>query len=142
LLTPRRLVGDGLGDGEAVVADIEAAAVSFGWLSPVGEEGFRGAGSWCRRHVRRAKMRGGRGMFSGDGERRMAGNGVAANLRCGGACGGEEEGVRARESAKGQPHRLLGRIYRVRRGRGATAGGYGHQCHGGRRLQDIQEEGS
>jgi hypothetical protein len=32
-------------------------------------------------------------MFTNNGERRMAGNGAAADLWCGGACGGEEEGV-------------------------------------------------
>jgi hypothetical protein len=49
-------------------------------------------------------------MFTGDEERRMAGNGAVADLRCGDACGDEEEGVRARESAKGQPQGLSGRI--------------------------------
>jgi hypothetical protein len=81
-------------------------------------------------------------MFSGNRERQMACNGVAANLRCDDMCGGEEEGVRERESAKGQPQGLSGRIYRARRGRGATVGIHGHQCHGGRRLHDIQKEGS
>jgi hypothetical protein len=47
-------------------------------------------------------------MFSSDRECRMAGNGVAANLRCDGAGRGEEEGVGARESAKGQPLGLSG----------------------------------
>jgi hypothetical protein len=42
-------------------------------------------------------------MFSGDRERRMTGNGMAVNLWCDGAGGGEEEGVGERESAKGQP---------------------------------------
>jgi hypothetical protein len=42
-------------------------------------------------------------MFTGDEERRLACNGVAADLQCNGACGGEEEGVRVRKSAKGQP---------------------------------------
>jgi hypothetical protein len=43
---------------------------------------------------------------------------AAADLRYGGSCRSEEEGVGARESAKGQPQGLWVSFYRVRRGRG------------------------
>jgi hypothetical protein len=80
-------------------------------------------------------------MLTDDGERWMAGNGATADSRVAARVEVRRE-CGARESAKGATQGIWVGFYRARRGGGATAGGYGHQCHGDRRLQDIQEEGS
>jgi hypothetical protein len=65
-------------------------------------------------------------VLTDDEKRRLAGNGVAADLPSGGACGGKERewGL---EWVKGQPQGLSGRFYRAMRERGGDGQSNGHQ---------------
>jgi hypothetical protein len=144
---PQQRVGDGLGAGEAAVAEIDAdcrasvparvARFGGGRRGPGARDPL--AGDTCGDGRRNEFEE----VVAGDEERRMAGNGAATGFPGSGACGDEGKVREVWMSAKEQPQVLVLHLYRARREeRGSRLDVLAINDHGGLRPSMPSRGGS